>query len=307
MADPKVRIATRKSQLALWQANWVADRIRELGQEPELVEITTVGDVQQSGPIAQLGEQGVFTKEVQAAVIRSDADLAVHSLKDLPTEPIDGLQLAAVPQRASVADALICHSARSLAELPAGARLGTGSLRRQAQAKRLRPDIQVLGIRGNVDTRLKKLDEGEYDAILLAEAGLTRLGWNNRITELLGPPRMLPAPGQGALGLECRSDDTKTAELLWQLNHAETHAAVVAERSMLALLHAGCSAPVGGWGRIESGKLKLDGLVANLAGTKVLEASGAAELNSAQALGQSVANELLELGAAQIIAAAKNS
>jgi hydroxymethylbilane synthase len=304
---PHVRIGTRASQLAQWQANWVAGELRNLGVTVELVEIATSGDVQQGGPIAGIGLQGVFTKEIQAALLENRVDVAVHSLKDLPTETVDGLLLAAVPARESSADALVSNTAQSLAELPVGARVGTGSHRRQAQLRNLRPDLEVAGIRGNVDTRLRKLDEGQFDAIILAVAGLRRLGWEARIRELLEPPRMLPAPGQGALGLECREVDSETQSLLAKLNHQESHQAVAAERSMLALLHAGCSAPVGAWGRIEGEQLVLDGLAANLEGTEVLRASACGLASGGAELGRRVATELLEQGAAAIVEAARDA
>lgn len=305
MATPQIRIATRGSKLALWQSNWVADELRMLDVKVELVEITTSGDVQQTGPIAAVGLQGVFTKEVQAAVLAGEADIAVHSLKDLPTEQVEGLTLAAVPARESVADALVSRKATCLADLATGARVGTGSQRRRAQIKHLRPDLEVVGIRGNVDTRLRKLDDGEYDAIILAAAGLRRLGWSERIVELLEPPQMLPAIGQGALGIECRSDDPATLELLAKLDHHDTHQATTAERAMLALLHGGCSAPVGAWGRVDRGELRLDGLVADLEGTQVLKSSTSGSPTEAKSLGERVAQELLAQGADEIIAAAR--
>jgi hydroxymethylbilane synthase len=300
-----LRIGTRASQLAQWQANWVAANLRDRGATVELVEITTSGDEQQSGPIASLGQQGVFTKEIQAALLDQRADVAVHSLKDLPTEQVAGLTLAAVPLRESVVDALVTKLAGSLDELPAGARVGTGSLRRQAQLKHLRSDLEVARIRGNVDTRLRKLDEGEYDAVLLAAAGLRRLGWAERITEVLEPPKMLPAVGQGALGIECREEDSSVRELLIQLDHKATRQATTAERAMLALLHGGCSVPVGAWGRVEDGMLMLDGLVASLDGVTVLRAAAEGPADSALDLGQQVAEELLRQGAAEVIAAAR--
>ena len=293
--------------MAQWQANWVANQLRQQGADVELVEITTSGDRQQTGPIAAVGLQGVFTKEVQAAVLMRDADIAVHSLKDLPTEQVAGLVLAAIPQRENVADALVTNRANSLADLPTGARVGTGSLRRQAQLKHLRPDLEVAGIRGNVDTRLRQLDDGHYDALLLAAAGLRRLGWQRRITERLGPPQMLPAVGQGALGIECREEDPAVLELVRRIGHHESHQAVTAERAMLALLHGGCSVPVGGWGRVEEGHLVLEGLVANLAGTQVLKATASGDLAAAKEIGQQVAAQLLAQGAAAIIAAARGS
>jgi len=307
MAKPTVRIGTRASQLAMWQAKWVAAQLQRGGAEVEIVEVTTAGDRQQTGPIAAVGAQGVFTKEVQAAVLSGAADIAVHSLKDLPTEQVAGLVIGAIPEREEVADALVSKVAKTLAELPAGARVGTGSTRRHAQLKHLRPDIEVLGIRGNVDTRLRKLDDGEYDAILLAAAGLRRLGWADRITELLAPPRMLPAVGQGALGIECRADDQQTIKLLAPLDDSETRAATTAERAMLALLHGGCSAPVGAWGRIEGNQLVLDGLVANLDGTQVLTASARGPIADARRIGQQVAEQLLTQGAAELIAVARES
>ncbi len=305
MSNPHIRIGTRGSKLALWQANWVADQLRGRGANVELCEIATSGDVQQSGPIAAVGLQGVFTKEVQAAVLSGQADVAVHSLKDLPTEQVAGLVLGAIPARENVADAFVSNQAASLTDLQHGARVGTGSLRRQSQLKYLRPDLEVVGIRGNVDTRLRKLDEGEYDAILLAAAGLRRLGWADRIAELIEPSRMLPAVGQGALGIECREGDPTVRALLGQLDHRQTHQATTAERTMLALLHGGCSVPVGGWGRVETGQLVLNGLVANLAGTQVLKATASGDLAEAEKIGQQVAEQLLAQGAAEIIAASR--
>jgi len=300
-----IRIGTRASQLALWQANWVADRLRELGATVELVEITTSGDRDQRDSIIEMNQQGVFTKEIQAAVLNGAADLAVHSLKDLPTETVPGLVLAAVPPREDCFDVLVSNIANSLAELPNGARVGTGSLRRQAQLRALRGDLKITGIRGNVDTRLKKLAAGGYDAIVLAAAGLKRLNLAKHIVEELAPPRMLPAPGQGALGLECHRDALEVREFVSQLEHAETRAAVDAERAMLAVLHAGCSAPVGAWGRVEHGSLKLDGLVASLDGQQVLRAAASGPLCSALLLGEKVAQDLLQQGAQKIIQAAK--
>ncbi len=307
MAAIHLRIGTRASQLALWQANWVADRLRELGATVDLVEITTSGDRDQRDPIVEMNQQGVFTKEIQAAVLNDAADVAVHSLKDLPTETVLGLVLAAVPPREDCFDVLVSNIVKSLAELPNGARVGTGSLRRQAQLRHLRSDLQITGIRGNVDTRLRKLAQGEYDAIVLAAAGLKRLNLTEHIVEKLAPPRMLPAPGQGALGLECHRDAHEILKFVSQLEHAETRAAVEAERAMLALLHAGCSAPVGAWGRMEHGSLKLDGLVASLDGQQVLRASASSPVSDALQLGQQVASELLDHGAQQIIAAARLS
>jgi hydroxymethylbilane synthase len=302
-----LRIGTRGSALALWQANWVANRLRQLGATVELVEITTSGDQDQRDPILEMGQQGVFTKEIQAAVLNGHAVIAVHSLKDLPTETVEGMVLAAVPERESCSDALVSHIAKSLADLPAGAKVGTGSLRRQAQLRHLRSDLEIVGIRGNVDTRLRKLAAGEYDAIVLAAAGLNRLKSTADVVEELAPPRMLPAPGQGALGIECHREATTVIALVSQLEHADSRAATDAERAMLAMLHAGCSAPVGAWGRVEQGILKLDGLVASLDGRQVLRAAANGSVESAIQLGQQVAGELLEQGAEEFIRAARHS
>lgn len=301
MRNSVLRIGTRASKLAQWQAHWVAAELKKLGQSVEIVDITTSGDEKQSGPIADIGQQGVFTKEIQAAVLENRVDLAVHSLKDLPTETVDGLVLAAVSEREDVADALVTNLADSLAQLPPRSRIGTGSLRRQAQLKLLRPDCEVLGIRGNVDTRLRKLDDGEYDAIMLAAAGLKRLRLEERITEYLGPPHILPAVGQGALGIECREQDADVLEILRQLEDRDTRLATDAERAMLAKLHGGCSVPVGAWGRVEGDHLQLDGLVASVDGQTVLRASGTAEPSKAVTLGQQIAEELLAQGAAEVI------
>lgn len=313
-SDRPLRIGTRASKLARWQSDWVAAELAKLGAQVEIVEITTRGDIEQLGPVAGIGVQGVFTKEIQAAVLVGDVDLAVHSLKDLPTEQVGGLFLAATPPRENVADALVTNIAPSLAELPPGSRIGTGSLRRRAQILHLRPDLHVAGIRGNVDTRLRKLDEGEYDAIVLAAAGLTRLGWAPRIAEFLEPPRMLPAPGQGSLALECRVDDRDTQAIVGQLNDPATRLGIVAERAVLAALHGGCSAPIAAWGRVDGDLLRVDGLVASLDGREVLRSSivatlatqdAGAAIREAQAAGLAAAEDLRKLGAEAIILAAK--
>lgn len=302
-----LRLGTRGSKLARWQSDWVAARLRDRGVNVEIVEITTSGDVQQAGPVAAIGGQGVFTKEIQTSLIGGEVDLAVHSLKDLPTQQAEGLILAATPGRENPADALISAHGESLEALPRGARVGTGSLRRRAQILALRPDLVLLDIRGNVDTRLRKLDEGQYDAIVLAAAGLSRLGWADRITEVLGPPRVLPAPGQGALAIECRLEDAESRHAVAPLDEAATRKAVTAERAVLAALHGGCSAPVAAWGRVVGAKLHLDGLVAALDGSRVLRASGScAEGESPEALGRKVADELLAHGAAELVAAARS-
>ena len=233
------------------------------------------------------------------------ADIAVHSLKDLPTETVAGMVLAAVPERESCSDVLVSRIAGCLADLPAGARVGTGSLRRQAQLRHLRSDLEIVGIRGNVDTRLRKLAAGDYDAIVLAAAGLRRLNLLADIVEELGPPRLLPAPGQGALGIECHREAADVFEIVSQLEHADSRAATDAERAMLAMLHAGCSAPVGAWGRVEDGELHLDGLVASIDGERCLRVYSSGAIEAAIPLGQKVAEQLLAQGAGEIIRNAK--
>ncbi len=300
-----IRLGTRGSALARWQADWVSEQLRRLGIEVEQVLITTQGDAR-SGPIGAIGTQGVFTKEIQRALLDDRVDLAVHSLKDLPTDPIENLCLAVVPTREACGDALVSGKVSDFAELPTGATVGTGSMRRRAQLLNRRNDLQVEPIRGNVDTRLRLLDEGKYDAIVLAEAGLKRLGWDNRISCILPRDWMLPAVGQGALGLETRSSDQATRELIQPLDDPATHASVIAERALLATLRGGCLAPVGAWGRIEQDVLQLDAVVLDPQGQHRLTASADGTLSDAQSVGERAAHLLLDQGAADLIAAARN-
>ena len=303
MNAPRLRLGTRSSPLARWQAEWVAARLTELGVQIELVPITTQGDVK-SGPLGQIGGMGLFTKELQRALLDNQIDLAVHSLKDLPTEPVAGLALAAVPERESTADVLLATKFRDLDSLPKGARIGTGSLRRKAQLLHARPDLMIEDIRGNVETRVRKLDEGEYDAIVLAEAGLKRLGLAERITQVLPRTMMLPAVGQGALGIEARADDQATLRQVAPLDHDDTYQAVLAERTMLLSLRAGCLAPVGALAQVAGDRLQLEAVVLSPDGNKRITAGAATATNDAVYLGQMVAEELLGLGAAELIASA---
>jgi hydroxymethylbilane synthase len=308
MSQRTLRIATRTSALALWQAHYMADRLRSLPEAPtvELVPIVTSGDTNQTDALRQFGGTGVFTREVQRAVLDQRADLAVHSLKDLPTESAAGLMLACVPVRAPRCDALLlpanANTIPSVQELPEKARIGTGSPRRQAQLLHLRPDLQLLEIRGNVDTRLRKLDEGQYDAIILAEAGLRRLGLEARISLLLEPPTFFPAVSQGALGIECRDDDSETRDLLKALTCATTHAEALAERSLLRTLRAGCHAPLGVWCEVKDSKLTLTGVLLSLDGTTRLEQSAEGTVDSPEAVGVAVADHLLAAGAESLLA-----
>ena len=303
---PHLRLGTRSSPLARWQAEWVAARLAALGIDVELVPITTQGDVA-TQPLGRIGGQGLFTKELQRALLDGRIDLAVHSLKDLPTAPIEGLVLAAVPERESTADVLVSNVARRIEDLPQSARVGTGSLRRKAQLLNVRPDLVVEDIRGNVETRLRKLDEGQHDAIVLAEAGLKRLGLAERAVHVIPRGLMLPAVGQGALGIEARAGDSTTLAWLAPLEHEATHQAVLAERSLLFTLRGGCLAPVGAYGRIESSLLHLDAVVLSGDGATRIRATGQSAPEQATALGERVAQDLVAQGATDLIAAARTS
>jgi hydroxymethylbilane synthase len=302
-----LRLGTRASPLARWQADWVAAELRARHCDVVLVPISTRGDQERAAPLGEIGGQGVFTKELQRALLRDEIDLAVHSLKDLPTDLVDGLELGAVPQRASTADVLVTVNVRPFAELPPGASIGTGSLRRRAQLWHARPDLRMLDIRGNVDTRLRKLTEGDYDALVLARAGLERLGLDQWIREVLPEELMLPAVGQGALGIEIRSSDAELKGSLSALDHAPTRAAVTAERSLLAALRGGCLAPIGAKGEMVAGQLRLRVVVLSSDGKKRLSAENSSEINDADALGRSLAHDLIAQGASELITAARQT
>ena len=272
MSPPRcVRLGTRASALARWQAEWVAARLRDLGIEVLMVPISTSGDRRQERPVGALPSRGVFTKELQRELLEDRIDLAVHSLKDLPTDPVAGLCLAAVPQRASTADVLVSPKYGRVESLPSRAVVGTGSLRRRAQLLRVRPDLRIEDVRGNVETRLRKLEHGDFDALVLAEAGLQRLGLADQITQVLPRTIVLPAVGQGALALETK-EDAAARELVRRLNHFESEAAVLAERAMLSALQGGCLAPIAALGRIEGGQLALAGRVLSPDGGRMVEA-----------------------------------
>jgi hydroxymethylbilane synthase len=302
----KLRIGTRGSPLARWQAEFVAGRLRENGHDIELIPISTRGDRVQSGPIAAIaGGDGVFTKELQRALLANEIDIAVHSLKDLPTAPVEGLTLAAVPQRGPTGDVIIVRGGGGLDALTKGATVGTGSLRRRAQLWHARPDLKMAEIRGNVDTRLRKLADGAYDAICLAEAGIERLGLDAP-AEVLSKSIMLPAVGQGALGIEARGDDRATLEALTALDEALTHAAVLAERAMLFAIGGGCLAPIGAWGRVEpDGLLRLDVVVLSGDGSQRLATNVNGLVTAAVELGRSAAELLRAQGATPLIDACR--
>lgn len=303
-ASPRtIRIGTRGSRLARWQAEWVASTIRERspGLGVVLVEIKTHGDRDRNSPLAAIGGMGLFTKEIQRALADGEVDVAVHSLKDLPTQGPGGLVLGAVPEREDVADALIAPEHRRLESLPAGAKVGTGSLRRRAQLLHARPDLEVVAVRGNVETRLNMALDGKLDAVVLAWAGLHRLGLHDRATQRLEPPTILPAVGQGALGIECRGDDAPTRSLLALLDDPRTHAAVVAERRALAELEGGCMIPMAAWGRLDEGRLHLDATVFDPEGRSRISASLDGDPDNPDDLGRRVAQALRDQGAVAIL------
>lgn len=301
----ELRIATRKSPLALWQAEHIAARLRAAhsGLHVELLPLTTKGDVLLDSPLAAIGGKGLFIKELERAILDDEADIAVHSMKDVPAELPEGLVMSAVTQREDPHDALVSNRFASLAELPDKARVGTCSLRRQAQLLAYRSDLRILPLRGNVNTRLAKLDADEFDAIVLAAAGLKRLGMDARIRERIAYERCLPAIGQGVMGIECRSDAEPVHTLLRAVNDAETALCVAAERAFGARLEATCQVPLAGHAQLASGDgLRLRALVASVDGSKVLydERTGAA-LDAVE-LGEQTAEQLLQQGALSLLA-----
>jgi hydroxymethylbilane synthase len=297
-----LRIGTRGSALALWQANWVAIRLAEFGTKCEVVTVVTRGDQQAEAPLESLGTEGVFTKELQKWLLDGRIDVAVHSLKDLPTDVVKGLGLAAVPARESPFDVLVSREGKLFRQLSKGAQIGTGSLRRRSQLLHARADLRLLDVRGNVDTRLQKLRDGQFDALVLAESGLKRLNLAAQITEVLSPTVMLPAIGQGALGLEARSGDRSTREVLAKIDDLASHQSVLAERTLLAALRGGCLAPVGAWGRLEDdGRLHLSACVLSKDGTHRLDADLLGNAADAVQIGRQAAEQLLAAGAAALI------
>ncbi len=299
MTPSTLRIATRKSALALWQAEHVAAALRAAhpGLTVELVPMSTRGDEILDKSLATIGGKGLFLKELEVAMQEGRADLAVHSLKDVPAELEPGFALPAILPRADAADAFISNDYADLAALPLGARVGSSSLRRQAQLRALRPDLTLLDLRGNVGTRLSKLDAGHYDAILLACAGLDRLGLADRIRSRLGAPDWLPAPGQAAIAIEARSDQPAVLELLAALDDADTRLAVTAERAMNRLLGGSCTVPVGAWCVVTERGLHLRGMVGDVSSGRLLHAEGASGSDEAEALGRCVADALFAQGA----------
>jgi hydroxymethylbilane synthase len=303
MTDSRLRIATRKSPLALWQANHVRDAllVRHPELDVELLTMTTQGDKILDTPLAKVGGKGLFVKELETGMLEGRADLAVHSMKDVPVEFPQGLCLAAVLPREDPRDVLISNTCSSIDELPQGARLGTSSLRRQSQLRARRPDLQILDLRGNVNTRLSKLDNGEYDAIMLAAAGVKRMGWEARITEFLPPEQFLPAIGQGAIGIEIRDEDARLHELVADLNDAQTAIRISAERALNEALQGGCQVPIAGYSEISHGVILLRALVGRPDGTELVQGVISGKPEDAEELGRVLAEDLLSRGAKQIL------
>ncbi len=299
----KIRIATRRSELALWQARHVQQALEAAhpGLHTELLPMTTAGDEMLSQSLAEIGGKGLFLKELEVALVEGRADIAVHSMKDVPAELPDGLTICAILERADPRDAFVSQRHRRFDELPQGGRLGTSSLRRRAQLLARRPDLEVGTLRGNLQTRLAKLESGEWDAIVLAVAGLARLGLERHITDVFDIETSLPAIGQGAVGVECRADDLRTIELLQAIDHAATARCVAAERALNARLEGSCHSPIAGFATLAAdGTLTLRGRVGAIDGSRLLHAERGGE-RSPQRLGEAVGDELLALGAGELV------
>lgn len=304
MTEQTLKIATRKSALALWQAEFVKAELEKFhpGLTVELVPMVTKGDIILDSPLSKVGGKGLFVKELEVAMLEGRADIAVHSMKDVPVEFPEGLGLEVICEREDPRDAFVSNTIASLAELPQGAVVGTSSLRRQCQIKALRPDLDIRDLRGNVNTRLAKLDDGQYDAIILAAAGLIRLEMPERIREFIAPEVMLPANGQGAVGIECRIDDERIKSLLAPLEHKETRVRVLAERAMNRALEGGCQVPIGSYAVITNEQLHIRGLVGAIDGSTILHSEISGNLASdTEALGTVLAQQLLDLGANDIL------
>ena len=299
MSQSTLKIATRKSALALWQAEFVKARLEHFHPNltVELVPMVTKGDIILDSPLSKVGGKGLFVKELEVAIIEGRADIAVHSMKDVPVEFPEGLGLEVICEREDPRDAFVSNTIKSLNDLPKGAIVGTSSLRRQCQIKAMRPDLDIRDLRGNVNTRLAKLDDGQYDAIILAAAGLIRLEMPERIAEFIEPEVMLPANGQGAVGIECRMDDERVKAILAPLEHKSTRIRVLAERSMNRALEGGCQVPIGSYAVIDGETLHLRGLVGAVDGSKILHSDISGRLSDGETMGKTLADKLLANGA----------
>lgn len=300
----ELKIGTRQSLLALWQSNFIAGELRKEypNCEVTLKKIVTKGDRILDVPLAQIGGKGLFTKEIEEELLDGTVDLAVHSLKDMPTVLPEGLCLTVITSRANVGDAFVSNKYNSFAELPQGAVLGTSSLRRRAQLLAARPDLKIVDLRGNVDTRLRKLDEGNMDAIILAAAGLQRLGHGDRIKEIIPTSVCLPAVGQGALAIECRTDNTEVREMLVFLNDKATKQATDAERAFLGLVEGGCQVPIGVHAEVQDNEIKIEAIIASLDGSTVLRNTISGDAEKAVELGQKLGHQMLSEGGQDILA-----
>jgi len=303
MKAHNIVIGSRGSQLALWQANWVKSELERLhsNADIDIRIIATSGDNIQDVPLSKIGGKGLFVKEIEEALLANEIDLAVHSMKDVPMELPTELGISVITKRENPLDALISKNGEKLADLPQGATIGTSSLRRSSQLLKYRDDFKIHPLRGNVDTRLRKVEEGKYDAILLASAGLNRLGWANRITEEISHDILLPAMGQGALGIETRLDDTMIYDFISTLNHEQTNYAVTAERSLVGRLDGGCQVPIGAYARVEKGLITLKGLVASLDGEIIYKLENIGPVDDAINIGQELGAQLLKMGANEIL------
>jgi hydroxymethylbilane synthase len=299
----QIRVGTRASALALWQAEWVKSELEKKypGMAVTLTKIKTTGDKILDVPLAKVGGKGLFVKEIEEAMLEGEIDIAVHSMKDVPTFFPDGLHLGAITKREDARDALISRNNVPFKDLPRGANVGTSSLRRQAQLMHLRPDFVIHQLRGNVDTRLRKLKEGQYDAIILAAAGLKRLGLAGNVSEYIAPEISLPAIGQGALGIECRVDDRELNDLIAFFNHADSRTCVTGERALLRKLEGGCQVPIACYGQMNNGKLHLIGLVGSVDGKRIIKDSLEGRPEDADRLGVALAEKLLSQGADVIL------
>jgi hydroxymethylbilane synthase len=304
MSQRVIRIATRKSALAMWQAHYVKNALEVAHPQLSvlLVPMTTKGDIILDTPLAKVGGKGLFIKELEIAMQNGEADIAVHSMKDVPVEFPEGFGLHAICERENPYDAFVSNQYGHFDELPQGAVVGTSSLRRQCQIKHIRPDIQIKDLRGNVNTRLAKLDAGQYDGIILASAGLIRLDMFERIRHSITSDLSLPAVGQGAVGIECRNDDLELIGLLSPLNHEETKIRVIAERALNAKLQGGCQVPIGSFAELHGDQIRLQGLVGSISGKGLIKADASGSINAPEKLGIEVANKLLSLGAAEFLA-----
>jgi hydroxymethylbilane synthase len=298
----QLTIGTRGSKLALWQSNYIKGRLEEItGLPVELMIIKTTGDKILDVPLAKVGGKGLFTKEIEVELLAGTVDLAVHSMKDVPTELPEGCIMAATPERVDPRDVMVSGGRYDLDSLPRGARLGTSSLRRRSQVLALRPDLEIVDVRGNLDTRMRKAEEGEVDAVILASAGITRMGWADRITHYIEPAQMVPAVGQGAIGIEIRDDDPFMADVCAELCHDETFLCVTAERVVMRQLEGGCQVPIGAYARIEDGVLVMDAIVGSVDGETILRHSLEGSLKEPVVLAMRMVDALLGMGAAEIL------